>query len=129
MIKINECIINKVAPLKHWSLSITLLIKKEDYTNEDRIKLEEMWSEWTSLVWVLQDFWEKNEDNKPKLRQRLAILMSDYSKASWLKENELLEWLYKTYNVKSRTDLNEEQLKTEIDKYEAWIKALEYWFN
>lgn len=130
MIKISECIINKVSPLKHWSLTITLLIKREDYTNEDRLKLEELWSEWTSLVWVLQEFGEeKVEDNKPKLRTRLAIIMQEYAKLTWKTTEQEENEFYIKYNIKSRTELTQQELKACIDEYEAWKKVLELWLN
>lgn len=133
MIKIKESIINKVSLLKHGTLSVTLLIKPEDYTTEERLLLEKLWSDGTSLVGILQELWKEynnsDEERLKKMRVRLAILMEEYSKVSWQDIKSLEYVIHYAYWVASRKELNEEQLKTEIDKYDAGIKALQLWLN
>lgn len=56
-----------------------------------------------------------------KLRQTLAVVMSKYAE-----KNSLLIWLlcdsiYKKFNVKSRSELSEEQLKECIKYYQDWL--------
>lgn len=58
-------------------------------------------------------------DKMPKLRQRLAILIKDYCEKEGYIENEELERLYLRNDITSRMDLTEEQLRKEVDKYEA----------
>lgn len=124
MIKITECIVKWVKPLQHWGLSLNLHIKKEDISKEDREKLEELWSNWDSLVWVLQNFtWEKEIDIKPKLRQTLAMKIKTYSEKSGYNEDSLVDkFIYQKYNVKSRTELTEQQLKECIDYFDLSIQ-------
>lgn len=56
-----------------------------------------------------------------KLRQTLAVVMSKYAE-----KHSLLVWLlcgsiYKKFNVKSRSELSEEQLKECIKYYQDWL--------
>lgn len=61
------------------------------------------------------------EDLLPKLRQQLALVMQEYCEVSTEKMDTLLERLYKLYKVTSRTELTEEQLRTQIESYRYGI--------
>jgi len=128
-IQIKEAIIKKVNSLQFWGLTLTLHIKAEDYTREDRDNLEQLWSDWTSVAVVMKEFWEKVEDKTPKLRQILALKMNEYSKVSWKDIWTIEKELYTRLNVNSRTELNEKQLQEQIEYYDLWIQELQIPFN
>lgn len=122
MIQIKEALINSVRPLKNKSLAVTLWIKAEDINEIDRKQLEDYWTSETPLVAVLQEFdWIKEEDPKPKLRQRLAIIIKIYCEKFNTSEEEELKNIYSKFWIESRKDLTEKQLKELIDSYELWL--------
>lgn len=125
MLEIKETIIKNYKPLKGGWVSINLWIKQEDLTEEIEKQLKNFWQDETSLAWVLQEFEsEKIEDKRPKLLQRLAILITEYCKWFWINEDEEIKKIYSTYNVKSRKDLTENQLNYLIESYELWIREI-----
>lgn len=96
--------------------------KKEDYTLDDFERMALMFEN-TSFVVVLAPFQEKPpEDPLPKLRQQLALVIQEYCEVANEQEWREVWNLYQRNYVNSRTELSEEQLRKEIDKYIAWIQ-------
>lgn len=63
---------------------------------------------------------DKN-DEIPKLRQRLALTMSEYAQKTKTSEETNKKLLYIRYNVSSRTELSREQLEEAIRFYSDGI--------
>lgn len=123
MIQIKEAIINSVRPLKNRSLAVTFWIKSEDISKEDIERLQEYWTNEIPLAWVLQEFTgEVIEDIKPKLRQRIAILIKSYCEKENISEIDEIRRVYEKYWIQSRKDLDEKQLRELIDSYELWLQ-------
>ena len=59
---------------------------------------------------------DKN-DEIPKLRQRLALVMNEWSQKSKTPIESHINSLYARYNVNSRTELTREQLEEAIRFY------------
>ena len=96
--------------------------KPEDFTEEVRNAIFDASDNWTPLALVLAEFqWERKEDPLPKMRSKLAFIMKQYAEKQWMNENDILQKLYLRHWVTSRTELTEEQLKEEIDRYEAGL--------
>jgi len=123
-IKITECRVWNYRITKFW-INITLQIKEEDITKQEKDILEELRKNWNSLVWVLQTFnlikEDPNKNRKTKL-QKLAWLMSTYCEKAWNKIFEEKTMLYTRNKVLSRTELSNEQLDYEIDLYINGLK-------
>lgn len=103
-------------------LVFKIKVKKEDYTLDDFERMALMFEN-TSFVVVLAPFQEKPpEDPLPKLRQQLALVIQEYCEVANEQEWREVGNLYQRNNVNSRTELSEEQLRKEIDKYIAWIQ-------
>ena len=125
-ISIKECRVWSYRPTKFW-INITLQIKSEDITKDEKDLLEELRKNGDSLVWVLQEFAIINDDKqniRNKKLARLSILMNDYAKASNLSIETIKDELYKRKNITSRSDLKLEDIEIEIEGYKYWI--LEY---
>ena len=93
MIQIKEAVVTGINTLRFWDVSIKLRVKREDV---DRLALEELWDNWTSVAVVLEQYWEPTGYDKEimSLRQQLATFMQLYSdKWGWNIE-ELKEKLY-----------------------------------
>ena len=125
MITIQETKINWIRKNKYQDLSVTLLIKKEDYTKEMEDKLFESCADWTSYTCVLLEFQserqETEQDKISKLRQTLAYKMELYCNKENIDKWEELDRLYKRHNIISRTELTLQQLQNEIASYEAGL--------
>jgi len=127
MITIWELIVKWVRPLQHGWISLNLHIKPEDLTREQEDLLRNYWSDWTSLACVLQEFQQEVAiDPRPKLRQRLALVVKEYSEISNISEEWVVNGIYKRFNITSRTGLTEKQLKEEIDFFQNGITELRY---
>ena len=127
MIAIAELIVKGVRPLQHGWISLNLHIKPEDLTREQEELLRNYWSDGNSLACVLQEFQtEAVVDPKPKLRKRLALVTKNYSEIANISENTVVEWIYKKFNIESRKELTEEQLRQEIDFFQSGIDEIKY---
>ncbi len=102
------------------NLVFTLKIKKTDYTDWMRQFIFDCYNQWKQLdlevVWLI----EKN-DEIPKLRQRLALIMKEYAHKMWDSSESIENLLYFRYTVKSRTELTREQLEESIRFYHDWL--------
>lgn len=102
------------------NLVFTLKIKKTDYTDWMRQFIFDCYNQWKQLdlevVWLV----EKN-DEIPKLRQRLALIMKEYAHKMWDSSESIENLLYFRYTVKSRTELTREQLEECIRFYQDWL--------
>ena len=102
------------------NLVFTIKIKKEDYTEWMRQFIFNSFNEWKALDFEIVWMDDKN-DEIPKLRQRLALVMSEYAEKWNYSLEELKMSLYTRCGVKSRTELNREQLEENIRFYSDWI--------
>lgn len=102
------------------NLVFTLKIKKTDYTDWMRQFIFDCYNQWKQIdlevVWLV----EKN-DEIPKLRQRLAMVIQDYSNKTKTTEERNIGSIYLRYGVDSRTQLTREQLEECIRFYQDWI--------
>lgn len=102
------------------NLVFTLKIKKSDYTDWMRQFIFDCYNQWKQLdlevVWL-----EEKNDEIPKLRQRLWLVMKEYSSKTKTLEETNKKLLYIRYNVTSRTELTREQLEEAIRFYSDWI--------
>jgi len=102
------------------NLVFTLKIKKSDYTDWMRQFIFDCYNQWKQLdlevVWL-----EEKNDEIPKLRQRLALVMKDYAKKIKIPDEDIEKWLYNRYNIKSRSELTREQLEECIRFYQDWL--------
>ncbi len=102
------------------NLVFTLKIKKTDYTDGMRQFIFDCYNQWKTLDFEI--VWLKEETNElPKLRQRLAMVMSEYAQKTKTLEETNKKLLYIRYNIKSRTELTREQLEEAIRFYTDWI--------
>ena len=102
------------------NLVFTLKIKKSDYTDWMRQFIFDCYNQWKQLdlevVWL-----EEKNDEIPKLRQRLSLVMKEYSQKTKTLEETNKKLLYIRYNVTSRTELTREQLEEAIRFYSDGI--------
>ena len=102
------------------NLVFTIKIKKEDYTEWMRQFIFNSFNEWKTLDFEIVWMDDKN-DEIPKLRQRLALVMSEYAEKWNYSLEELKMSLYIRYNVKSRKELSREQLEECVRFYQDGI--------
>ena len=119
-VKITKAILNE-----RRELSVNLLIKEWDYTDIEAELLRQAKINWDLLdlvfTWLVKE--DPNKNRKANL-QKLASVMSVYcDKTNWNIEIEK-GILYKRNNVKSRSDLTDSQLDSEIETYITWINYL-----
>ncbi len=119
-IKIEEAQILSPSITSRRELKFSLKAKVEDYTEEDRNAIFDAFENGDSVAVVLVPF-QKEQDQMPKLRQRLALLMKEYCEKEGYKENEEESRLYARHGITSRTELSEENLRKEIGRYEAGL--------
>lgn len=117
-VKITKCIQNE-----RRELSVNLLIKEWDYTDIEAELLRQSKINWDLLdlqfTWLVKE--DPNKNRKANI-QKLASLMSLYcEKTNWNIEKEKQE-VYERNNVKSRSDLTDSQLDSEIETYLTWIQ-------
>lgn len=102
------------------NLVFTIKVKKEDYTTAMQQFIFDCYNQWKTLDFEI--VWLKEETNElPKLRQRLAMVMSEYAQKTKTLEETNKKLLYIRYNIKSRTELTREQLEEAIRFYTDWI--------
>lgn len=115
--KITKAVINE-----RKELSLSILVKEWDYTSEELELLRQAKIEWNTLdfeiVWLKKSNWE---EEMKEWRQKLALVMSDYCRKYWYKEEEEIERLYKKKKIKSRVELSIAELQEEYEKYKEWI--------
>lgn len=102
------------------NLVFTIKIKKEDYTEWMRQFIFNSFNEWKTLDFEIVWMDDKN-DEIPRLRQRLALTMNEYTRKTKTSEESNKKLLYIRYNVTSRTELTREQLEEAIRFYSDWI--------
>ncbi len=102
------------------NLVFTIKIKKTEYTEAMRQFIFNTYNEWKTLDFEVVWMDDKN-DEIPKLRQRLAMIMSEYSQKTKTSEEANKKLLYTRYNVQSRTELTRNQLEEAIRFYSDWI--------
>lgn len=102
------------------NLVFTVKVKKEDYTQAMQQFIFDCYNQGKSLD--LEVVWLKEETNEiPKLRQRLAMVMQEYSLKVKIGDELAKNNLYARYNVHSRTELTREQLEEAIRFYQDWL--------
>lgn len=117
-VKVTKAILNE-----RRELSVNLLIKEWDYTDIEAELLRQSKINWDLLdlqfTWLVKE--DPNKNRKANI-QKLASLMSLYcEKTNWNIEKEKQE-VYERNNVKSRSDLTDSQLDSEIETYLTWIQ-------
>ena len=103
------------------NLCFTIKIKKSDYNDATRTLIFDSYNQWKQLDLEVVWLQEKN-DEIPKLRQRLALVMSEYAEKWNYSVEELKMSLYLRYNVKSRTELTRDKLEESIKFYLDWLR-------
>ena len=103
------------------NLCFTIKIKKSDYNDATRTLIFDSYNQWKQLDLEVVWLQEKN-DEIPKLRQRLALIIKEYSQKTKTSEETIKKMLYKRYNVFSRTELSREQLEEAIRFYLDWLR-------
>lgn len=102
------------------NLVFTLKIKKTDYTDGMRQFIFDCYNQWKQLdlevVWL-----DEKNDEIPRLRQRLSLVMQEYSLKVKIGDELAKNDLYARYRVHSRTELTREQLEEAIRFYQDWI--------
>lgn len=103
------------------NLVFTIKVKKEDYTEAMTAFIFDTYNKWATLDLQVVGFEEKDTEI-PKLRQRLALTMSEYAQKAKKPLESIKNALYTRYNVKSRTELTRQQLEECIEGYTAWLR-------
>lgn len=102
------------------NLVFTIKVKKEDYTQAMQQFIFDCYNHGKSLDFEVTGL--KEETNElPRLRQRLALIMSEYAQKTKTPLESTENSLYSRYNIKSRTDLTREQLEECIRFYKDGI--------
>lgn len=117
-VKVTKAILNE-----RRELQVNLLIKEWDYTDIEAELLRQSKINWDLLdlqfTWLVKE--DPNKNRKANI-QKLASLMSLYCEKFWNNINEEKLNLYTRNNVKSRSDLTDSQLDSEIEIYLTWIQ-------
>lgn len=116
-ISIQEAKISNISINSHRNLIFRLTVKPTDYSQELIDLLYEAQDSGTPVSVAMVGFQEEREDQRPKKLARLGYLMSAYAEKTNVSEEELCGKTYAKYNVRSRTELTEDQLNAEIDSY------------
>ena len=117
-LKVTKAIINERKELVVW-----LLIKEWDYTEIEAELLRQSKNNWDLLD--LQFTWLVKEDinkNRKVNIAKLASIMSAYCEKFNKSIEDEKQYLYKRNNVKSRADLTDSQLDSEIETYLVWLQ-------
>ena len=102
------------------NLVFTIKVKREDYTEWMTAFIFDTYNKGSTID--LQVVWLEEKDTEiPKLRQRLAMVMEEYSKKSKEPLESLKNSLYSRYKVKSRSELDRGQLEESIRFYQDGI--------
>lgn len=103
------------------NLVFTIKVKKEDYTEAMTAFIFDTYNNGSTID--LQVVWLEPKDNEiPKLRQRLALVMNEYAQKTKKPRESIENAIYTRYNVKSRTELTRQQLEECIEGYVAWLR-------
>jgi len=102
------------------NLVFTIKLPKGDYNEATRAFIFNSFNEWKTLDFEIVWMDDKN-DEIPKLRQRLALVMSEYAWKTKTSEEDVKNGLYTRYRVKSRTELNRDQLEGAIQFYQDGV--------
>jgi len=127
MIKINETKVHSVKKNTHRELSVTFLIKPEDYTAEienlfyDLKNNGNLWAFVFNATEFTEDTGKSESQVRNEMISKLAFLMNKYAEKEWEDIESLKQTLYNKYWVTSRTQLSNEQLKKELDSFEAGL--------
>jgi len=118
-VKITKAILNE-----RKELQVNLLVKEWDYKETEAQLLRQSKINWDlldiSFTWLKQ--WNQDQERKSKLNQ-LALTMTTYSDKFWVKLEDLVNGLYKKYNIKSRKELTDSALDSEIESYKSSIMS------
>jgi hypothetical protein len=114
-IKVTKCVINE-----RKEVAVSFLIKEWDITIQEHELLRIAKLDWNTIdleiTWLTN--WDKENELKAK-RQALAILQEQYCERFRYNIEDYLALFYNRIKVKSRTELNGEQLDEEIDSLKA----------
>ena len=99
------------------NLVFTLKLKKSDYNDATRQFIFDCYNSWKTVDFEVVGLWEK-DDEIPKLRQRLWLVMDEYSQKTKTPLESLKNSLYLRYKVTSRKELSREQLEEAIRFYQ-----------
>ena len=117
-VKITKAILNE-----RRELSVNLLIKEWDYTDLEAELLRQAKINWDLLdlhfTWLLKV--DPNKNRKSNIA-KLASIMSAYCDKFNKSIEDEKQCLYKRNNVKSRADLTDSQLDSEIETYLVWLQ-------
>jgi len=102
------------------NLVFTIKVKKDDYTQGMQQFIFDCFNEWKTLDFEIVWMDDKN-DEIPKLRQRLALVMSEYAQKTKTSEEDVKTGLYTRYRVESRKELTRDQLEEAIQFYQDWV--------
>jgi len=102
------------------NLVFTIKLPKEDYNEATRTFIFETYNKWNQID--LEVVWLKDKNDEiPKLRQRLALVMSEYSQKTKTSEEDVKNGLYTRFNIKSRVELTRSQLEEAIQFYQDGV--------
>ena len=127
MITIKDTKIWNISKNKFQDLKISFVIKKEDYDPDMENKLYKLCEDWSLWVLVFQwtefteDTWKNYNQIKNELLQKLDFFMKQYWEKEIVNIEDLKIDLYKRYWVESRSELNIEQLKKEVESFKFWL--------
>jgi len=127
MITIKDTKIWNISKNKFQDLKISFVIKKEDYDPDMENKLYKLCEDWSLWVLVFQwtefteDTWKNYNQIKNELLQKLDFFIKQYWEKEIVNIEDLKIDLYKRYWVESRSELNIEQLKKEVESFKFWL--------
>jgi len=126
MIQIKEAQVSWFRPLKFW-VSVSLNIKEEDLTKQERDLIEEYWKNGDSVVVVLQPFTKPYQTKERSKASTLHHFMQQYCEKFNIPLETERDRILQRYSIKydlpitSRSQLKEKDLDFEIDSYSAWL--------
>ena len=120
MIQIKEAQVSWFRPLKFW-VSVSLNIKDEDLTKQERDLIEEYWKNGDSVVVVLQPFTKPFELKERSKKSTLHYFMEKYCEKFNAPLDEEIYKIRHKYNVTSRSQMSDNDLDFEIESYKAWL--------
>ena len=103
-------------------LSFKVLIKPWDFTIAEKELIKNATKQWDyldlTITWLIS--WDTEKLRKEKL-VKLNWLMSVYCEKNILDIDCEKNRLYEKYNIKSRKELSDSDLDSEIESYKAWL--------
>ena len=103
------------------NLVFTIKVARTEYTEAMQQFIFDSYNQWKQLDLEVVGLQDKN-DEILRLRQRLALVMSEYALKVFTSWESLKNSLYTRYNVTSRTELTREQLEEAIRFYSDWLR-------